>query len=142
MYGWIVRTMLRSALRRQAEGDLEPLLSKAADDVHFVFPGKSSWAADIRGKEQLEPWIRRFVEVGLRFEPQEIVVSGWPWNTTICIQFNDHLTDANGDIVYENRGVIMGKIVWGKIKSYAVFEDTQKVAALDEYLASQKGGAS
>jgi hypothetical protein len=73
----------------------------------------------------------------LRFEPQEISVSGWPWNTTLCIQFNDHLTDFKGNVVYENQGVIVGKIVWGKIRSYTVFEDTQKVADLDEYLASQ-----
>ena len=40
MYSWLVRNMIRSALKSQQEGDLEPLLSKAADDVHFVFPGK------------------------------------------------------------------------------------------------------
>lgn len=32
----------------------------------------------------------------------------------------------------------MGKIAWGIITSYTVFEDTQKVAAFDEYLDSQK----
>ena len=103
MYGWIVRRMIEGALRSQAEGDLGPLLSKAADDVHFVFPGDSSWAADIHGKAELEPWIRRFMEVGLQFEPQEIVVSGWPWDTSIYVYFTDHATDANGDVVYENR---------------------------------------
>ena len=138
MYGWIVRSMIRRALRRRDEGDIGSLLGAYADDVHFVFPGDSSWAADIHGKRELEPWLRRFAEVGLRFEQQEIVVTGWPWNTTICVQYTDHATDPSGNVVYENRGVIMGKIAWGKIKSYEVFEDTQKVAAFDEYLASQK----
>ena len=137
MYGWIVRKMIEGALRSQAAGDLGPLLSKAADDVHFVFPGDSSWKADIHGKAELEPWIRRFMEVGLQFEPQQIVVSGWPWNTTIFIYFTDQAKDGSGKVVYENRGVIRGKVVWGKIKSYVVFEDTQKVAAFDEYLAGR-----
>ncbi len=35
--------------------------------------------------------------------------------------------------------MIFGQIVWGKIKSYEVFLDTEKVAAFDEYLASQAG---
>jgi len=141
MYPWIVRRMIEGALRSQARGDPGPLLSKAADDVHFVFPSDSSWAADIHGKAEIELWIRRFMEVGLQFDPQEIVVSGWPWDTSIYIYFTDHATDANGDVVCENRGVIRGKIAWGKTKSYAAYEDTQKVAAFDQYLASLKADA-
>jgi ketosteroid isomerase-like protein len=137
MYGWIVRKMIEGALRSQAEGDLGPLLSKAADDVHFTFPGESSWSADIHGKANLEPWITRFMEAGLQFEPQEIVVNGWPWDTSFYIYFTDHGKDDDGAIFYQNEGVIRGKIAWGKIRSYTVFEDTQKVAALDEYQAAQ-----
>ena len=37
-----------------------------------------------------------------------------------------------------NRGTIFGKIVWGKVTYYEVNEDTQKVAELDEYLASHE----
>ncbi len=48
----------------------------------------------------------------------------------------------DGDVVYENRGVIFGKIAWGKIKSYEVFEDTQKVAAFDDYLVEQSDSRS
>lgn len=85
MYGWIVRSMIRRALRQRDEGDIEALLAACADDVHFVFPGDSSWAADIHGKRELEPWLRRLSEAGLSFEQHEIVVAGWPWNTTVCI---------------------------------------------------------
>ena len=138
MYGWIVRSMMRNVLRHREEGDLGPLLRTLADDVHFVFPGDSSWAGDFHGKNELEPWLRRFAEVGLRVDVQEIDVTGWPWKTTVFLHFTDHLTDPDGKVVYENRGVIVGKVAWGKIKSYEVFEDTQKVAALDEYLASQQ----
>ena len=141
MYGWLVRSMIRNVLRRRDEGDIGPLLSMCADDVHFVFPGESSWAADIHGKGELEPWLRRFADVGLRVEVQQIDVTGWPWSTTVFLRFTDHATGPDGNVVYENRGVIVGKIAWGKIKSYEVFEDTQKVAALDEYLASQNAGA-
>lgn len=139
MYGWIVGWMIRRSVRRLNEGDIGPLLSGYADDVHFVFPGDSSFAADIHGKGEIEPWLRRFVEAGLRLELEDIVVAGWfPWSLTVCVKLTDRALDPEGDTVYENRGVIFGKIVWGKIKSYELFlEDTQKVAAFDDYLAAQ-----
>ena len=51
------------------------------------------------------------------------------------------MNDADGNSVYDNRGVIIGNVSWGKIRSYEVFEDTQKVEALDTYLDSQSTGA-
>ena len=60
MYGWLVRSMIRNVSRRRDEGDIGPLLSTFADDVHFVFPGDSSWAGDFHGKRDVEPWLRRF----------------------------------------------------------------------------------
>ncbi len=140
MYGWIVGWMIRRSVRRLNEGDIRPLLSGYADDVHFVFPGESSFAADIHGKGELEPWLRRFVEAGLQLELEDVVAAGWfPWSLTVCVKVTDRALGPDGDTVYENRGLILGKIAWGKIKSYEVFLDTQKVAAFDDYLAAQSG---
>ena len=58
-----------------------------------------------------------------------------PGNTTVCIRITDRATDAGGNVIYENRAVLFGKIRWGKITFYEVYEDTEKVAALDAYLA-------
>ncbi len=143
MYGWIVGWMIRRSVRRLNEGDIQPLLSGYADDVHFVFPGESSFAADIHGKGELEPWLKHFVESGVNLEPEDIVVAGWfPWSLTVCLKATTHAEGPDGDVVYENRGVIFGKIAWGKIKSYEVFEDTEKLAAFDEYLAAQSDSRS
>jgi len=59
---------------------------------------------------------------------------GPPWDTTICLRFTDRCTAPDGTIVYTNRGMVFGKIAWGKITYYVVYEDTQKVAEFDEYL--------
>ncbi len=143
MYGWIVAWMIRRSVRRLNDGDIGPLLSGYADDVHFVFPGESSFAADIHAKSEIEPWLRRFVEVGLRLELEEIVVAGWfPWSLTVIVKLTDRALGPEGDTVYENKGVIFGKIAWGKIKSYELFLDTQKVAAFDDYLAAQSSSRS
>jgi hypothetical protein len=37
--------------------------------------------------------------------------------------------------VYENRFVIWGRMKWGRLKEYEVYEDTIKPRALDEWLA-------
>ena len=138
MFGWIVGWMIRRSVRRLNEGDIKPLLRSYADDVHFVFPGESSWAADIHGKGELEAWLRRFVKAGLQLAPEEIVVAGWlPWSIAVCVKGTDRVLGPDGHTVYENRGVIFGEIVSGKIKFQETYEDTQRVVALDEYEASR-----
>jgi ketosteroid isomerase-like protein len=138
LYAWAVRSMLRSNLGRLWAGDPTPLLDSYADNVHFVFPGRSSWAADLRGRDEVERWLRRFVRVGLHFEVHELLVAGPPWDTTVCLWFTDRLTAPDGEVVYANRGTILAKIAWGKVTYYEVNEDTQKVAELDEWLASHE----
>jgi len=138
MVGWVASMLVRRSLRMHQAGDVEGLLKTYADDVHFVFPGNNSWATEIRGKDKLEPWLRRFHAVGLKLVVHDILVGGPPWNMRVCIQFTDHASDADGRAVYENTGVIYAKGRWGKIVDYTVFEDTEKVAEFDKYLAERE----
>jgi ketosteroid isomerase-like protein len=138
MYHWLVRRMIRRTAAKARAGDMGPTLAMWADDGRFVFPGRNSWAADFGDKDQLARWYERYVRVGLQLEPQEILVQGWPWNTTVAIHFTDHANDPNGEVVYGNRGVLFGKVAWGKIRFGTVYEDTQKVAEFDDYLAQHE----
>ena len=138
LYAWAVRSMLHHTSSRLREGDFEPLFRTYADDIRFVFPGHNSWAGEFRGREEVELWVRRVYQVGLRLEPHEILVIGPPWDTTVCLRFTDRCTAPNGTIVYTNRGMIFGKIAWGKITYYEMHEDTEKVVALDEYVTTRQ----
>ena len=135
LYSWMVCFVLRRNLRSLSAGDFEPLFSSYADDIRFVFPGHNSWAGEFRGREKVEQWVRRVYQVGLRLEPHEILVKGPPWDTTVCLRFTDRCTATDGTIVYTNRGMVFGKIAWGKIIYYEIHEDTEKVVALDQYVA-------
>jgi ketosteroid isomerase-like protein len=135
MLSWLGKRMLSRNMARLRAGDYRPLLRLDADDIKFHFPGDSSWAAEIEGKDELERWLQRFVSTGLEIFPDEVVVKGPPWRMTLCVRGTDHLKGARGEIVYENRYVIWGRMAWGKLREYEVYEDTQKSAALDEYLA-------
>ncbi|MHB1596155.1 MAG: hypothetical protein ACYCO9_18165 [Streptosporangiaceae bacterium] len=60
-----------------------------ADDVHFVFPGKSSLACDVVGKDHIAAWLRRIIALQPDFRVLDVVVSGPPWNTRAGIRFCD-----------------------------------------------------
>jgi hypothetical protein len=134
----LVAALLRRNMEKIRAGDYRPTLRMDAKDVRFRFPGDSSWAGEIHGKDELERWLQRFVKVGLQIYADEVVVKGWPWNMTLCIRGTDHLDTPEGERVYENRYVIWGRVEWGLLKDYEVYEDTQKSRALDEYLAQHE----
>jgi ketosteroid isomerase-like protein len=136
MLSWLAKRMISRNMAKAREGDIGPTLKMDADDVRFRFPGDSSWAVELEGKEKLEPWLQRFADVGLQIYPDEVILKGFPWKQTICVRGYDYLDTPEGERVYENRYVLWGRIAWGKLREYEVYEDTQKSKALDEYLTS------
>lgn len=135
-YAEVVRRMFRFNVARVNAGDPRPLFRSYAPDVVLTFPGTSSWAGTFRGREEVEPWVRRFMAAGLRLEPDDILVSGPPWNTRACLRFTDALTLGDGSRPYENAGVIYARIVWGRLKAYEVHEDTERSAAFDAWMVA------
>jgi ketosteroid isomerase-like protein len=131
----ITKLMIRRALRHHQAGNVDALLKFYAKDVRFVFPGNNSWAGDFHGKEAIAAWLQRFHRAGLKIEPHEVVVGGPPWNMTVFARITDYAEDSSGQVIYHNRAVLFGKVRWGKIVFYEVYEDTEKVIALDGYLA-------
>lgn len=135
MLSWLAKKVIARNMERASAGDIGPTLRMDAEDVKFRFPGDSSWATELQGKEKLEQWLRRFADVGIQIHPDEVVLKGFPWRQTICVRGTDHLDSPDGERVYENRYVIWGHISWGLLRDYEVYEDTQKSKNLDEYLA-------
>jgi hypothetical protein len=133
---WLARKLLQHNLTRLNAGDLRPTLRLDAKDVRFRFPGDSSWATELQGKQALERWLQRFVDTGLQIFPDEVVVKGPPWNMTLCLRGHVHLPTPDGSTAYDNRYVIWGCLAWGLLREYEVYEDTQKTKALDDYLAT------
>jgi ketosteroid isomerase-like protein len=142
MFSWLAKRVLDRAYGRLNAGDPSAVLALDSNDVHFRFPGQSSWTADIHGKEELERWLHRMIATGLQHKPEQVVVQGPPWKMTICLRGTDHLTAMEGETVYSNRYVIWGRIAWGLLREYEVYEDTQKTPALDEYLAARESAAA
>ena len=135
MLSWLAEKMIARNMKAIRAGDLKPTVALYADDVRFSFPGDSSFAPGARSKRELEQWLSRFVEIGLQIYPDQVILKGFPWRQTICVRGHIHLDDSEDGRVYDNRYVIWGRISWGKMREYEVYEDTEKTRRLDEWLA-------
>jgi ketosteroid isomerase-like protein len=142
MLSWLAKRMISRNMAFVRAGDYKPLLRLDAKDIRFRFPGYTSWTTELQGKEALGEWLQRFVDSGIQIYPDEVILKGLPWNATICVRGTDHLDDPDGTRVYENRYVMWGKMKWGLLKEYEVYEDTQASDALDQYLAGRGSAAA
>jgi ketosteroid isomerase-like protein len=134
MLSWLAGKMIARNMRALREGDMGPTVAMDADDVKFRFPGKNSFAPGADSKEELEEWLRRFIQLGLQIYPDEVVLSGFPWKQTIAVRGHIHLDDPDEGRVYENRYIIWGHIRWGKLREYEAYEDTEESSRLDAWL--------
>jgi ketosteroid isomerase-like protein len=138
MYKAMVRWMIRRNVRALNSGDPAPLLAGYADDAVLVFPGRNSWAGEYRGRDAIAGFVRRFMEDGLVGEAHDILVNGPPWRTTVAVLLTVEARSGRGELVYENRAILFGRAVWGKLVYHEDFEDTQKSEAFDAYLAAHR----
>jgi ketosteroid isomerase-like protein len=137
MLSWLAGKMIARNMRAIRAGDTGPTVALYDDDVRFTFPGDSSFAPGAGNKRELETWLDRFVSLGLQIYPEEVVLKGFPWRQTICVRGHIHLDDPEDGRVYDNRYVIWGRIAWGKMREYEVYEDTEQSRKLDEWLAKK-----
>jgi ketosteroid isomerase-like protein len=138
MQSWLGKKLVSYTMARARAGDIGPTLRLDADDVTFRFPGDNSWAGEYHGKPELRRWLERLVRVGVKTFPDEVVLTGFPWRQTVCIRGHDYVHSPAGETVYENRFVIWGRLEWGRLKDYEVYEDTEKAKRLDHYLAEHE----
>ena len=149
MYKAIVRARVRRGIQRLNEGDAEFVLGLAVPDVELAFPGDNSWAAMYRpieksrerhvthhGIAEVRAFAQRFIAAGIQYQIDEILVNGPPWNTRVAMRAVDWVVGPDGADAYNNRMVSFLKLRWGKIVSWEVYEDTQRVTAWDEALAA------
>lgn len=137
MFSWLAKAMLERNMERLRAGDYRSVLKMDAKDIRFRFPGDSSWATEIDNREDHGRWLQRFVDTGLKLDADEIIAQGLPWNMTLCVRGTSYLDTEDGR-VYENRYVMWGRVAWGQLREYEVYEDTQATEALDEYLSQHE----
>jgi ketosteroid isomerase-like protein len=138
MYAWLVGLLVRRGFRKLNAGDVSGALDKFAADAHFFFPGRHSFAADLRDPEQIRAWFERFVGLGPHFEIADVIASGPPWNMRVGVRFSDRIALPD-DTEYRNEGMQYVRLRWGRVRLDRIFLDTQAVADADPLLAATAG---
>lgn len=144
MYKATVRAIVRHSIRRLNAGDPDLLLRMAAPDVELAFPGDNTWAAMFRpvakgrhvhtthrGIDECRAFADRFVDEGIQFHVEDILVNGPPWNTRIALRVHDFRPGPPGEDDYANRAVAVLELRWGRLVRWEDYEDTERVADWD-----------
>ena len=138
MQSWLATKLISYLTKRLRAGDIRVLLWLDAPDVTLTFPGQNSWSGRHEGKAAVARWLQRFIASGIQTYPDEVVAAGPPWRTRLVVRARDHLRDDAGQTVYENRYVIWGRMRWGRLQEYEVYEDTHKANVFDGWLAEHR----
>ena len=65
---------------------------------------------------------------GIRIEPVEVLVNGWPWKTVVATRLAISATLPD-DRPYTNEGMQLLRLRWGRVVEDLIFEDTLKLDA-------------
>jgi ketosteroid isomerase-like protein len=154
VYKATVRALIRRSVRRLNAGDYGPALAVFATDATLAFPGDNSWARQFRppqadreqhpthrGRDEIEAFLKRYVEQGIQMEVEDILVNGPPWNMRAAVRVHDWVNRNGGD-VYNNRAVLFVTMRWGRITTQEDYEDTERTAAFDRYSATTTASAT
>ena len=154
MYKASIRALLRHSINKLNSGDYSLMLKMASPDFELAFPGENSWATMFRpqqlgrgrhvthrGVDEAAAFADRFVDEGIQFQIEDILVNGPPWNTRIALRVHDFVSaDDEGTDVYNNRAVLFLELRWGRLVRWEDYEDTQRVAAWDRAITSSRRG--
>jgi ketosteroid isomerase-like protein len=130
MYKFIVKRIVRRTFERLSRGDYETVVRQFGPDSRFLFAGEHELGGERRGQAAVRDWFRRMTALfpGIRIEPQDVVVNGWPWNTLIATHLAISATLADGR-PYRNEGMQLLRLRWGRVVEDLIFEDTSKLDA-------------
>jgi ketosteroid isomerase-like protein len=130
MYKFIVRQIVRRTFARLSAGDYEAVVKQFGPRSRFFFAGDHALGGERRGPDSVREWFREMFHLfpGIRIEPQDVVVNGWPWRTTVATHLAISATLPDGR-PYRNEGMQLLRLRWGRVVEDLIFEDTQKLDA-------------
>ena len=129
LYSAIVKKRIRQSFDQVNNHRWDELMNSIAPNVHHRFLGAHAIGGERHDRETLRRWFERLARVlpNLQLKINDIWVKGWPWHTTVFVQWDGAATLLNGG-PYIQHAVHVITLRWGKIHALDVFEDSQEVA--------------
>lgn len=125
VYKAIVRNQVQKVFGGLNKGDYQPALDGMAGSFDHYFAGDHCLGGKRNNRVSMEKWFERLFRLNrnLDFDLKHIAVAGWPWDTTVTVEWTDGAALANGK-PYLNRGVHVVRMKWGKVTSLHAYLDT------------------
>ena len=130
IYHNYVKKLVRSNFKSIEEHRPEEIMSGISGiNFEHTFAGDNSLSGTRRDKESMLRWFKRVNTVlpELKFEITDIQVKGGPANTLVIARWTATCRLLNGE-PYENKGVHLITIKWGKAVKFDVYENTKVVS--------------
>jgi ketosteroid isomerase-like protein len=137
VYGLIVKSRIRQSFDQVNDHRWDELMESIAPNVNHRFLGTHAIGGQRHDKDTLRRWFERLARVlpNLHLTINDIWVKGWPWRTTVFVQWDGTATLLNGG-PYVQHAIHVITLRWGKIHALDVFEDSQEVARALEVQAA------
>ena len=125
MYHAIVKRRTRATFEALSRGAWQETTGGIADDVHHTFPGDHALGGERHSRAAMERWLERLFRLypRLEFEIHKVAVAGWPWDTTVAVDWSDSGETADGH-PYVNHGAHWLRLRWGKAVYVHAYLDT------------------
>jgi len=137
VYTWIVGARVRATFDRINDGDYRTMVDGLAPSFRYRFHGDHALGGVRTTRESMLRWWERVVRLlpGARFDVQDVLVNGGPWNTRIAVR-----SVVSGDLPdgsrYENTVFQFMTLVWGRVSSVETVEDLQVLERALEAVAA------
>lgn len=130
MYHAIVKRIARRNFERVGEKDYAAILKGCAPNIHHRFGGDHALGGERHDRAALGRWFERLGRLSptLRLTILDIWVKGGPWNTVVIIRWSA-VQDLPDGSPYDNHGIHIIRMRWGKVVDIDANEDSQLVAA-------------
>lgn len=135
MYHAVVKKLALQSFENLNQGNYLAVLKNISPAITHTFSGNHALGGTRHSVEAMHQWFQRLYRLspGLNFEIKNVAVSGWPWNTTVAVEWVDRATPADGS-PYVNEGVHVIKMRWGKVVYLHAYLDTQATEAMCQRL--------
>jgi hypothetical protein len=94
------RSQIKKLFAELNKGNYEPILGTCATTFEHWFVGKSHALAGHRtSMAVMRSWYARLFKIfpNIQFELHQVLVTGWPWNTVVAVEWSDYYTLLNGE---------------------------------------------
>jgi ketosteroid isomerase-like protein len=128
VYKFIVKRIVRRMFAGLSAGNYEPIVKQFGPRSRFYFAGDHALGGERHGPQEVREWFQLVLRLfpGLRIEPRDVVVNGWPWNTVIATRLDISSTRPGGR-EYRNEGMQLLRLRWGRIAEDLIYEDTLRL---------------